>query len=211
VRGVALVCGTYLSRGQTFGSHHKDVSLVISTLGDLFYFLEIYAMFTFHQSRRLVAVLSCVFALSYSVVSIADDVVSFATGGYASGLRSEILMKKMTNGTGMLTKDEWIAFHEKIFVMLDKKKTGVVDAKEFISASGDDEVATFATGGYARGLRTREMMEKIDTDRDGTISQAELTAYVTKLFDMMDTSTTHKGTLSKEDVMFATGGYNKHS
>jgi hypothetical protein len=55
------------------------------------------------------------------------------------------------------------------------------------------------------------MMDKIDTDRDGTIFQAELTAYMTKLFDMMDTSTTHKGTLSKEDVMFATGGYNKHS
>jgi Ca2+-binding EF-hand superfamily protein len=118
-------------------------------------------------------------------------------------------MKKMTGGTGMLTKDEWIAFHEKIFVKLDKKKTGVVDAQEFISASGGDEVATFATGGYARGLRTKEMMDKIDTDRDGTISQAELTAYMTKLFDMMDTSMTHKGTLSKEDVMFATGGYNK--
>jgi hypothetical protein len=76
--------------------------------------------------------------------------VSFATGGYARGLRSEELMKKMTNGTGMLTKDEWIAFHEKIFVMLDKKKTGVVDAEEFISASGGDDVVTIATGGYAR-------------------------------------------------------------
>jgi len=68
---------------------------------------------------------------------------------------------------------------------------------------------TFATGGYARGLRTKEMMDKIDTDRDGTISQAELIAYVTKVFDMMDTSTTHKGTVGKEEVMFATGGYNR--
>ena len=82
-------------------------------------------------------------------------------------------MKKMTNGTGILTKNEWIAFHEKIFIMLDKKKTGVVDAEDFISVSGGDEVATFATGGYARGLRTKAMMDKIDTDRDGTISRAE--------------------------------------
>jgi hypothetical protein len=74
-------------------------------------------------------------------------------------------------------------------------------------ATGGD-VVTFATGGYARGLRTREMMDKIDTDRDGTISQVEFIAYMTKLFDMIDTNTTHKGTISKAEVMFATGGYN---
>jgi hypothetical protein len=28
---------------------------------------------------------------------------------------------------------------------------------------------------------------------------------MTKLFDMMDTSVTHKGTIGKEEVMFATG------
>ena len=167
-------------------------------------------MFALQWFRRIVTVLACAFSLSYSFVSIADDVVSFATGGYASGLRSEVLMKKMTNGTGILTKNEWIAFHEKIFIMLDKKKTGVVDAEDFISASGGDEVATFATGGYARGLRTKAMMDKIDTDRDGTISRAELIEYVIRIFDMMDTSTTHKGAVSKEEVMFATGGYNKH-
>jgi hypothetical protein len=167
-------------------------------------------MFPFHWYRRMVVLLACVFALTYSVVSIADDIVSFATGGYARGLRSEELMKKMSSGTGTLTKDQWLAFHEQVFLMLDKKRTGVIDAEEYISVSGGD-VATFATGGYARGLRTKEMMEKIDTNRDGTISQAEFTAYMTKLFDLMDTSASHKGTISKEEVMFATGGYNRGS
>jgi hypothetical protein len=165
-------------------------------------------MVPFHWLRRMVVLLACVFVLTYSVVSIADDIVSFATGGYARGLRSEELMKKMSSGSGTLTKDQWLAFHEKVFVMLDKKKTGFIDAEEYISFSGGD-VATFATGGYARGLRTKEMMDKIDTNRDGKISQAEFTAYMTQLFDMMDTSTTLKGTISKEEVMFATGGYNR--
>ena len=167
-------------------------------------------MLTFHWYRRVVASFVCVFALTFSFVSIAvDNVVSFATGGYARSLRSEELMKKMSDGTGMLTRDEWIAFHEKIFAMLDKKHTGTIDSEEYISATGGD-VVTFATGGYARGLRSKDMVDKIDTDRDGTISHAEFITYLTKLFDMMDTSTAHKGTITKEEVMFATGGYNRN-
>jgi hypothetical protein len=170
-------------------------------------FLGVSDMFKFHSFGRAVALAACVFALTYSISSIADDMATFATGGYARGLRSEELMKKMSNGTGMLTKDQWLAFHEKVFAMLDKNKTGFIDAEEYVNVSGGD-VVTFATGGYARGLQTKEMMDKIDTNHDGKISQAEFTAYMTKLFDMMDTSTTHKGTITKTEVMFATGGNN---
>ena len=162
-----------------------------------------------YSLRRLAPLLVCgFFAVGLSSASLAADVASFATGGYARGIRSEELMEKMTNGTGKLTKDEWIAFHEKIFAMLDKKKTGSVNAAEYVSADGGD-VVTFATGGYARGLRSREMMEKIDTDGDGSISHEEFITYLTKVFDMMDTNASHKGMITKQEVMFATGGYNK--
>ena len=165
-------------------------------------------MFTSHSIRPAVIAMACAFSL-YSVASLAEDMVSFATGGYASGLRSEKLMHKMdTNGDGMVSKDEWLAFQEKAFGMLDKGKTGKVDAKQFISADGGDMVS-IATGGYARGLRTKAMMHKIDTDADGTVSHDEYIAYQTKVFDMMDTSTTHKGMLGKEEIMFATGGNNR--
>lgn len=51
-----------------------------------------------------------------------------------------------------------------------------------------DDMASFATGGYARGLRTMTEMHKIDTDGDGTVSHDEFIAYQTKVFDMMDVS-----------------------
>jgi hypothetical protein len=159
--------------------------------------------------RRAIVAMACAFALAYAVVSPADDMVSFATGGYASGLRTKEMMHKIdTNGDGMISKDEWTAYQEKVFAMLDKNKTGTLDAKTFIDPSGGDLV-TFATGGYASGLRTKEMMHKIDTDGDGTISHDEYMAYQLKIFEMMDTSTAHKGMLGPQE-MFATGGANRH-
>ncbi len=156
--------------------------------------------------RRMGAIAACAFAMGYGAGSLADDMASFATGGYASGLHSMKLMHKIdTDGDGMVSKEEWLAFQEKVFSMLDKNKNGNVDAKEFMSRSSG--IGSFATGGFARGLQTPGLMHKIDANGDGMVTHDEFIAYQGKVFDLMDTSTTHKGQLGSEQ--FASGGGNR--
>jgi hypothetical protein len=139
-----------------------------------------------------------------SYFAAADELASFATGGYASGLRTKDMMHKIdTNNDGMISRDEWIAYQEKVFAMLDKKNTGKVDETEY--ARANPEVVSFGTGGYASGLLTKEMFKKIDTNGDGVITHDEFITYQLKIFHMMDTSTVHKGMLGQGEF-FATGG-----
>jgi hypothetical protein len=139
----------------------------------------------FRHIRRIHPVTVLLAALTCAPLANADDMASFATGGYARGLRTMSEMHKIdTDGDGSISKAEWLAYQEKVFVALDKNKTGIVDENEFLTPSSD--LVTFATGGYARGLQTKAMMHKIDTDGDGTVSHDEFIAYQAKVFDMMD-------------------------
>lgn len=137
-------------------------------------------------------------ALSCAALASADEMASFATGGYARGLRTMTEMHKIdTDGDGTVSKAEWLAYQEKVYAALDKEKTGVVNEQEFLAPSPD--LATFATGGYARGLQTKAMMHKIDTDGDGTVSHDEFIAYESKVFDMMDAK--KSGTVGAHDFL----------
>ena len=66
-------------------------------------------------------------------------------------------------------------------------------------------IGSFATGGYANGLRSAELAHKIDADGDGWISHDEWMAYQSRLFDLMNTNSANKGVLTAQE-MFATGG-----
>jgi hypothetical protein len=150
-----------------------------------------------HWIRRSLP-LAALAALACAPRAFADDVASFATGGYARGLRTMDEMHKMdTDGDSTISKDEWLAYQEKVWAAFPKNKDGKVDEKAFTTRSG--AMVGFATAGYARGLQTREMMHKIDADGDGTISHDEFIAYQSKLFEMMDTN--HTGSLGPQEFL----------
>jgi hypothetical protein len=117
--------------------------------------------------------------------AIADEIASFATGGYASALRTKEMQAKIdTNQTGMITKDQWMTFYNQMFDAMDKNKSGVLEEDEFLHVQPN---ARFATAAYARAFATKEMFDKMDTNHDGTVSRAEFLAYHRKIFEMLDT------------------------
>src|SRR6202522_4692431 len=76
-------------------------------------------------------------ALSCASLAIADDMASFATGGYARGLRTMDEMHKIdTDGDGTVSKAEWLAYQEKVWAAFPKDKGGSGDEKSFPTRSG---------------------------------------------------------------------------
>jgi hypothetical protein len=139
------------------------------------------------HKRSLVSCASVLLLGAASVVS-ADDMTSFATGGYASALRTVEMMNKIDlNNDHMVSKAEWDGYQAKLFEMMDADKSGVLDHGEFMEANGD-KVVSFATGGYVSALRSKEMLAKIDSDNDGKVTRAEFSAFQDKVFESMDTS-----------------------
>ena len=136
------------------------------------------------------SLVSCAYVLLLGAGSavMADDMVSFATGGYARALRTAEMMNRIDiDGDHMVSKAEWDAYQAKLFQMMDADKSGVLDHGEFMEAKRDD-VVSFATGGYASALRSKEMLARIDSNNDGTVTRAEFSAFQDKVFDSMDTS-----------------------
>jgi hypothetical protein len=152
------------------------------------------------RTRRPVHALCIAVAAGITAASgvSAQDMASLATGGYARGLRTEAEMHKIdTDGDGTVSRDEWLAYQTKVFDALDKGHEGAIDEKEFLAPSS--AMASFATGGYARGLQTREMMHKIDANGDGKVTRDEWLTYQGKVFDMMDTG--KKGVLGPREFL----------
>jgi EF hand len=157
------------------------------------------------SQARVLALATAVVNLAFSLSAVADDVASFATGGYAAGLRTKEMMSIIdTDGDGTISRAEWDAYQEKVFNVLDTHKRGRLNTTIFAGRTEVRLGTSLATGGYARGLASAELAHKIDANGDGWISHEEWMTYQGKIFEMMNTSVTHKGALGVEEL-FATG------
>ena len=59
--------------------------------------------------------------------------LDLTTGGYSRELRSMKMMGKMdADGDHKVTKDEFLAFHDKVFATMDKKGEGQITANEWL-------------------------------------------------------------------------------
>ena len=147
--------------------------------------------------------------LSYSLSTAAtDDVTSFATASYATGLRTKEMKALIdTDGDGMISRAEWDAYQEKVFSRIDIRRRGRLNVSIFASRTAVRLGSDFATGGYAQGLSSAELAKKIDVNGDGWISHEEWMAYQGKVFNLMNTSVTHKDQLGDQELL-ATGGSN---
>jgi hypothetical protein len=139
-------------------------------------------MKTVHKSA---AVVVCALASLAYQLARADDMVSFATGGYATGLRTMETMHAIdTDHDGTVSQEEWTAFQNRVFSALDKNNTGFIDAKEFYGESMD--MKSVAPGDFIHGLRTKEMFMKMGPNAEGKISREQFLSYQQKIFDMLD-------------------------
>src|SRR5580698_2612275 len=84
----------------------------------------------------------CAGALLSPFPSSANDMASFATGGFARGIQTESMMDKIDiNHDGKISKEEWTAYQERVWKALDKDKAGVVNETQFLTAC--PELVTF--------------------------------------------------------------------
>lgn len=130
------------------------------------------------------------------------------TRAQAQEKAGEMFARKDANGDGVLNDADREARLAKRFDMLDTNGDGAISREEFAAghdgmgghhmAAGDDGKPGWkGKGGKHRGEMRGAMMDKADTDGDGSVSAAEFTAAHLAMFDKADAD--KDGTLTPDE------------
>lgn len=97
-----------------------------------------------------------------------------------------------TDKNGALSEAEVLAAAETVFTHRDGNKDGVLDTADIRPGKGHH-----GKGGERRAER---MMDRLDTDKDGKLSQAEMLASATRAFERLDTDKNGEVTKAEADA-----------
>ena len=155
------------------------------------------------RRRFLALVASTMITLTYSSTALADDeAANFATGAYATGLRTHEMQNMLdTAGDGTVSRAEWDAYHENVIKHLDSQDKGKLKVDIFADRTAVRLGSDFATGGYSRGLASEELAHKIDANGDGWISHEEWMTYQGRIFDRMNANAIHKNLRGDDEML----------
>jgi len=102
---------------------------------------------------------------------------------------SKIFDSADTNGDGVITREEFHAARERLFIRLDRNGDGYIDK---------DDMSGRLAGRQKAQQRLADLVTQLDKDTDGRVSKAEFVDGPTPRFDRADTE--HNGVRSKEEV-----------
>lgn len=113
-----------------------------------------------------------------------------AGGPYMLPGAGKMFDKADTDKSGTLSQAEVLASAETIFARRDTNKDGALDTADARPGKGHH-----GKGGEQRAAR---MMDRLDTDKDGKLSQDEMLARATRTFERLDTD--KNGEVTKAEV-----------
>jgi EF-hand domain pair len=126
---------------------------------------------------------------------------TLAAGAQAAGpatpAAKQWLMLLDPDKDATVSKEEYVSYIQKEFGTLDVDHDGTLDAKELNEVRGLPAVG--AEGVAKPGKHDgKQLLLAMDTDKDGTVSKDELTAYAGMVFDRLDHD--HDGTLDAVEL-----------
>jgi Ca2+-binding EF-hand superfamily protein len=133
-----------------------------------------------------------------AALAFATTVSLAPTARAQSASAKEWLQLMDTDSDGTVTKTEYLAYMDKQFDKLDTDHDGTLDVKELKALRGLPATDTEGKIEPGKTPSAKQMLLKMDPDKDGTVSKDEFNTYAGAEFDKLDGD--HDGTLDAKEL-----------